>query len=124
MAGTRNHVIHAATTAAHNMNRKIMVDLLDATSLGQSALEAKSLGADAVLFHESYEEQESLAFLEHWNMVRGNTTLPIFISGKINRNVIDHIVALKPDGIVIGKAITEMADPAAEAEFYFQKCGG
>jgi 3-keto-L-gulonate-6-phosphate decarboxylase len=79
------------------------------------------LGADAVLFHESYEEQESLVFLERWNMVRGNTTLPVFISGKINRTIIDNILELKPDGIIIGKAITEAEDPAQEARFYFEK---
>ncbi len=124
MGGTHNQVIHAATTAAHNLNRKIMVDLLDASSLGQSALEAKSLGADAVLFHESYEEPESLVFLERWNMVRGNTTLPVFLSGKINRIIIDNIIALQPDGIIIGKAITEASNPAEEAQFYFEKCGG
>jgi 3-keto-L-gulonate-6-phosphate decarboxylase len=122
MAGTSNHVIHSACTAAHTMNRKIMLDLLDASSLGQSALEAKSLGADALLFHESYDEQESLVFLEKWNLVRGNTNLPIFISGKITRSVIDQILTLKPDGIIIGKPITDAENPAEEAQFYFTKC--
>jgi 3-hexulose-6-phosphate synthase len=122
MAGTRNHVIHSACTTAHNLNRRVMLDLLDASSLGQSALEAKSLGADALLFHEVYEEQESLVFLEKWNMVRGNTALPVFISGKINRDIIDNIIALRPDGIIIGKAITDSEHPAEEARFYYEKC--
>lgn len=118
MAGTTPSVIHSACTAAHELNKKIMLDLLDASSLGQSALEAKSLGVDALLFHTPHDEEASLMFLDKWDIVRGNTTLPIFISGKISRDVIDKILAIKPDGIVIGKSIIEAENPAAEAEFY------
>jgi 3-hexulose-6-phosphate synthase len=38
MAGTSHHVIHATTTAAHNANMKVMLDLIDSDSVGQSAL--------------------------------------------------------------------------------------
>src|SRR5690606_12376783 len=60
MAGTSPHVIHATTTAAHHSNVKVMLDLIDSSSIGQSALEAKNLGADALLFHQPYSEQDSL----------------------------------------------------------------
>ncbi len=122
MAGTTPNVIHAACTTAHELNKKIMLDLLDSSALGQSALEAKSLGADALLFHTPHDEEASLLFLDKWDIVRGNTTLPIFISGKISRDIIDKILAIKPDGIIIGKSITEAENPAAEAEFYQKIC--
>lgn len=122
MAGTTQNVIHAACTTAHELNKKIMLDLIDASSLGQSALEAKGLGVDALLFHTPHDEEASLLFLDKWDIVRGNTTLPIFISGKISRTIIDKILSIKPDGIIIGKSIIDSENPAEEAEFYHKIC--
>ena len=122
MAGTTPNVVHSACTTAHELNKKIMLDLLDASSLGQSALEAKGLGVDALLFHTPHDEEASLLFLDKWDIVRGNTTLPIFISGKISRAIIDKILSIKPDGLVIGKSVIESTNPAQEAEFYQKIC--
>ena len=118
MAGTSHHVIHATTTAAHSANVKVMIDLIDSQSIGQSALEAKNLGADALLFHQPYSETESLVFLDKWDMIKGNTNLPIFVSAKINRNNVDKIVALRPDVIVVGLSITDAEDAAQEAQYF------
>jgi 3-hexulose-6-phosphate synthase len=124
MGGTSKEVIHGACTKAHDLGKKIMLDILDANSPAQAALDSKTFGVDAIMFHQPFDKGESLVFLEEWNMVRGNTTLPIFISAKIGRETIDQIIALKPDGIVIGRAITESEDPAAEAQFFYDKCKG
>jgi 3-hexulose-6-phosphate synthase len=118
MAGTNKNVIHSACTTAHELGKLVMLDLLDAASQGQSALEAKSMGVDALLVHRSHDEEDSLKFLDTWDMVRGNSNLPIYVSGKITRDIIDKIKAIKPDGLIIGKAITQADDPAAEAQFF------
>lgn len=122
MAGTTPNVVHSACTTAHELNKKIMLDLLDASSLGQSALEAKGLGVDALLFHTPHDEETSLMFLDKWDIVRGNTPLPIFISGKITRDIIDKFISIKPDGIIVGKSIIDAANPAEEAQFYQKIC--
>ncbi|MDR3645955.1 MAG: orotidine 5'-phosphate decarboxylase [Candidatus Babeliales bacterium] len=122
MAGTNKDVIHSVCTAAHNLNKKVMLDLLDSASPGQSALEAKSLGVDALLFHQTYDEEQPLLFLDRWEMVRGNTQLPIHVSAKITRDSIQHIFDVKPDGIIIGKAITAADNPEAEARFFYELC--
>ncbi|KKP35713.1 MAG: hexulose-6-phosphate synthase [candidate division TM6 bacterium GW2011_GWF2_32_72] len=121
MAGTNKDVIHSATTTAHNHKSKVMLDLLDTESIGQSAMDAKNQGIDALLFHKSHDANSSLEFLDHWDMVRGNTDLPIFVSATITRETIDQILELKPDGIIIGKSITDADNPAVEAEFYYNK---
>jgi len=121
MAGTSKDVIHSACTAAHNLNKKVMIDLLDAASLGQSALEAKSLGADALLFYSPYDSEEHLVFVDKWDIVRNNTSLPIFVSYKITKDIIDLTSDINPDGIIIGKAITEAEDPAEKAQFFKEK---
>jgi len=121
MAGTSREVIHGACSKAHDLGKKVMLDLIDAGSPGQEALEAKSLGVDALLFHQSYDEGASLSFLEKWEMVRGNSDLPIFVSAKISRETIDKILEINPDGIVIGRAIFQSSDPTAEAQFFYDK---
>ena len=118
MAGTSHHVIHATTTVAHNANMKVMLDLIDSNTVGQSALEAKNLGADALLFHQPYSETESLVFLDKWDMIKGNTNLPIFVSAKINRDNVDKIIALRPDVIIVGLSITDAQDAAQEAQYF------
>lgn len=122
MAGTGKEVIHSAATMAHQYNVKIMLDLVDANSLGQTALEAKNLGVDALLFHQAYDEKDTLILLDKWEMVRGNTPLPIFVSAKITRTTIHNILNIKPDGIIIGKSIIDADEPAQEAEFFYNLC--
>ena len=119
MAGTGKEVIHSASAMAHQCNIKVMLDLVDSSSLGQSALDAKNLGADALLFHQAYDEKDALILLDKWDMVRGNTPLPIFVSAKINRSTIFNILNIKPDGIIVGKSIIDADDPAQEAQFFY-----
>lgn len=122
MAGTSKNVIHAACTKAHAAGKKVMLDLLDSNSPGQTALEAKSFGVNALLFHQPYDDEHSLLFLDNWAIIKGNSRVPIFVSAKITKDNIDKILEIKPDGIVIGKAITEAEDPQQEAQFFYNLC--
>ena len=120
MAGTSKNVIHRTCTAAHKLNVNVMLDLLDSSTVGQAALEAKNLGVDALLFHSPYDEQESLIFLDKWDMIKGNTTIPIFVSARIDRDNVDEVIKVRPDGLVIGKSITEAENPQKEAQFFYE----
>lgn len=123
MGGTSKEIIQNVCTKAHDMNKKVVLDLMDTSSPGQAALDAKSFGVDALMFHQPYDKtNQTLLFVEDWNMLKGNTNLPIFISSKINRENIDALISLNPDGLVFGKAITEQADPLTEAHFFYDKC--
>ena len=121
MAGTNKNVIHSACSTAHDLKIKVMLDLLDAESVGQSALEAENLGADALLFHESHEDA-TVTFLDKWEMIQGNTELPIFVSNHIKRESIERILSVKPHGIVIGRSVTSASNPAQEAAFFRAAC--
>lgn len=118
MSGAGSQTIHTACTTAHELGKKVMLDLADAPSLGQSALEAKSLGADGLVFHKPTIEDQHIQLNERWDMVHGNTTLPIFISAHITRETIDEIISLIPAGIIMGTAIVGAQDPAAEIRFF------
>ncbi len=118
MAGTGRNVIHTAGNTAHEEGKKVMLDLIDANSLGQAALDAKSLGVDAILFHKPAGEDTQLTFLDRWDMIRQNTQLPIFVSAPITRENIHEILSINPSGIVLGKTIVQAENPREEAAFF------
>lgn len=119
LAGTDRNIIHAACSSANELNKKIMLDLIDAPAIGQSALEASKMGVNALLYHHIPDTKSTLS--ETWEIIRGNTDLPIFVSGKITKETIDEILLLKPDGIVIGKSILSMENPAQEVRLLREK---
>jgi 3-hexulose-6-phosphate synthase len=121
MGGASKHVIHNVSNTAKIHNKSVMLDLLDSQSPGQSAMEAKNLGIDAVLIHR-HNNDDDLTFLDRWEMVRGNTDLPIFISTDIDKESIKKVILLNPNGIVVGKAITASNDPDQEALFFSKLC--
>ncbi len=123
MAGTNKNVIHAACTAAHESGTKVMMDMIDSREFGQSALEAQNMGIDALLMHQPYDIEEPLVFLDKWEMIRDNTKLPIFISTRIRRDNIEDILKVKPDGIILGRTITDAKNPKKEAQFFYELCG-
>ncbi len=126
MAGTHSQIIHGVCSKAHDLGKKVYLDLLDAKAPGQIVVEAKSLGVDAILFHQPHEKAHaiSVSFAEQWEMVKGNTDLPIIISSSVTRETIDFMLTLNPDGLIISSAITESNDPIIEARFFYEKCKG
>lgn len=120
LAGAANSNIKHATTLAHEHRSKIVLDLIDSASPGQSALDATTLEVDLILFRRNHELKSYDELFEQWQSVRGNTTLPIFVEGKIDRQTVTQVIDLKPHGIVIGSAITKSSNPVQEA-FYFRQ---
>ncbi len=116
--GTSNKVIQKAGSLAHSLGSKIILDLIDAETMGQAAHDSENLSVDYVLFHYPHEVTELYSHMDQWETVRGNTKLPIFVSGRITKEQIQNILDLKPQGIIIGEAITKAEDPAKEAEFF------
>lgn len=120
MAGTTQEMIHGVSILASQKKKYVTLDLLDANSIGQAAMDAKRLGVDALLYHNIYDHQDEASFaMEEWDDLRGNSNLPIYITSNIDRDNINFIISLQPDVIVIGKTITSTANPQEEAEFYF-----
>ena len=118
LAGAANHVIQSSSSTAHANRSKIMLDLIDAPSTGQSAMDAETLEVDYLLFHRSEPSNSSTELYEEWMNVKGNTTVPIFVAGKVDRASIAHLCNLKPAGIVVGTAITHADNPEAEAAYF------
>lgn len=122
MGGTNKNVLYTVARAADRYKLKVMIDLIDADAPGQTAMDAQGFGGDAILMHKPYDEGESLSFLDQWDLVRGNTKLPIFIAAKIDRTNVQKVISLKPDGIIVGQAITNAESPLHEAKYFYNLC--
>ncbi len=118
LAGTSNSAIQKASEFAHSFEMQIALDLVDAYSLGQSCMDAKALDIDFIIFHGPHETTQLLDLLDEWENVKGNTDLHIYVAGGINRKNIDKVLALKPNGIIIGSSIVKSENPAKEAEYF------
>lgn len=122
MAGATKDTIQSVSAYAQDAKMKTILDLLDTNSIGQAAMDAKTYGVDGLVIHNTHEEVDPMQLTEKWEMVRGNTQLPIFIGGKLNRDFLPIIHSLKPDGIIVGSAILKASDPQAEAAFFYEAC--
>lgn len=118
LAGSSINSLKKATEASREYGAKIMINLIDAASLEQSATDAKTIGAHGIIFHLTSTIKETIGLEAAWQSVRGNTTLPIFVTGSITRENINHLVPHKPDVIMIGKAITQADKPTEEAQHF------
>ncbi len=117
LAGTLNSIIKKAVNAAQQFDAKIALDLLDAAAAGQSALDAKTLGVDLLILHRP-PQATSTDLEAEWRNVHDNTKLPLFITGKIDDSDIKQILELKPNGIMIGSAVTKADNPAKMAHHF------
>lgn len=118
LAGAGNEAIHTASTIARNNNTKIILDLSDASSMGQTALDAERIGVDALMVNKPSIEDTRSPFTDQWYMIKGNTKLPIFMSSNITRETVGTVLGLEPAGVIIGSAIVNAQDPEKEMAYF------
>lgn len=118
LADAHQPIIRATTTHARSAGVKVMLDLAGISSFGQRVLEATAMGIQALMFHYIPDLESTDVFADRWEMARGNTSLPIYISTAITRENVRTMTKLAPAGIIVGGAVTEADDPAEEARFF------
>ena len=118
LAETNQHIIKKAAGIAHENKSKIALDMLDTHAKGQIAMDAKNLDIDVLILHTPHDKSNVEGMIGDWDRVRGNTDLPIFLAGGINKKNISQILELKAQGVIIGTAITKAENPAKEAEYF------
>lgn len=118
LGSTFTTTIKKAVDSAKRFGVSVGMDLIDAASLGQSAMDAKTLGVDFLIFHQDGDTEKTSSPVDVWADIKDNSNLPIFVTGKINQENIQEILAFKPSGIMIGAAITKAENPAKAAHFF------
>jgi 3-hexulose-6-phosphate synthase len=124
LAGSFHVTIKKAVVAAKAFDTKIIFDLFDAQASGQSAADARALGVHAIMLHRTPAVDEMVEAENEWRNVRDNTTLPLFVTGKIDLSNINHLLALKPQTVMIGSAISKANDPAKTAAQFRELISG
>ncbi len=120
LAGAGAETIHTATTIAREKNTKIILDLADSRSIGQTALEADRLGAEALSVYKPSVEDSRAPFTDNWHMIQGNTKLPIFMASPISHENVSEVLGLNPAGVIIGSAVVNAEDPLKEITYFSQ----
>ncbi len=118
VAESYNSTIKTACATAGEYNVHIILDCMNAQSLGQSAMDAKPLGAYGILIHQITHTDSSNYPECELEDIRANTDLPIFIKGKINSDSIATIARLNPYAVILSDSITRAADPHTAAAYF------
>lgn len=118
LAGIPQGTIKKTVEAARIFNLDVIIDIFDMQTAGQIALDAKSLGLNAILLHQPPVPFDLYDYTSHWHSIQANTDLPLFITGNIDRTNINQIKNLKPYCIAIGSAITKAENQTTEAQFF------
>lgn len=118
LAGIPQATIKKTVEAARKFDIKVVIDVFDMQTAGQIALDSKILGIDTILLHQPPIPFDLSDYTSHWHSIQANTSLPLFITGNIDRTNINQIKNLKPHCIAIGSGITKAENPANEAQYF------
>lgn len=108
--------IRDAVRVAHDLGKKVMVDLLGAPDVLAAAKRGRELAADYLCFHKSTDEKGITQFIEEFKKVAAAASLPLVVAGRINEQNIVQVMSAGPETLIIGSAITQASNPGAAAK--------
>lgn len=103
--------------AANDFNKKLVVDMICVSDMPKKIAEMEEIGAHVLAVHTGADQQaEGRTPLEDLKVMTEHAKkAQIAVAGGINSKTIDKYVALNPDIIIVGSAITHAEDPVLEA---------
>ncbi len=112
----------ACVRAAADYGKQVVVDMICVDDLPTRIREMEAIGAHVLAVHTGADQQAAgrQPIEDLKVMVQHAKTAQISVAGGINSKTIDKYVALKPDIIIVGSAITHAADPVEEARLIKQ----
>ncbi len=103
-----------ASAQAHG--KTAVVDLINVNDKATRARQAQAMGADYVAVHSGIDQQhQGHAPLADLGSVRQAVSIGVSVAGGIGLDNLDPILALNPDIVVVGGAITSAQDPMEAA---------
>ncbi len=100
---------------AHDLGKKVMVDLLGTADIIAAANRGRELGVDYLCFHKSTDEKGIAGFEDQFKRVAKAAALPLVVAGRINEENISQVMSVGPETLIIGSAITQAGKPGAAA---------
>ena len=103
--------------AANDFNKKLVVDMICVEDMAGKVAQMEEIGVHVLAVHTGADQQaEGRTPLDDLKiMTKYVKKSEIAVAGGINSKTIDKYVALKPDIIIVGSAITHAKDPVEEA---------
>ena len=103
--------------AANDFNKKLVVDMICVEDMPGKVAQMEEIGVHVLAVHTGADQQaEGRTPLDDLKiMTKYVKKSEIAVAGGINSKTIDKYVALKPDIIIVGSAITHAKDPVEEA---------
>ena len=110
--------VRGAVCAAENAGGQLVVDMIEVENLIQRSEQLLKLGVDYLCLHTAYDRQKSeTAPLESLKIVKqAFPAAKLAIAGGVGLDTIDAVVAIEPEIVIIGGAITTAPDPARIAQ--------
>lgn len=115
---TNDSTIRGAVEAARERGKKVCVDTIGTTNLGNRTKELEALGVDCIAVHTAHDMLNCIgAPIEALKVIKANITgdCKAAISGGITPDKMEEIIKEQPDVVIVGSAITKADDPAAVA---------
>lgn len=114
MGVASDSTIRECVQAAGNYGGKIMVDLMNVSSILERAKQMEKTGVDFVEVHVSIDEQmrgkDSVALVRE---VAGRVNIPVAVAGGINSETAASLVEAGASVLIVGGAICKAKDPGA-----------
>ena len=103
--------------AANDFNKKLVVDMICVEDMAGKVAQMEEIGVHVLAVHTGADQQAEgrTPLYDLKIMTKYVKKSEIAVAGGINSKTIDKYVALKPDIIIVGSAITHAKDPVEEA---------
>lgn len=116
LAGISNKMIQQFTAEAHSRGLTVSLDLIASPSPEQAVYDAQALDVDSIIYRNPMLKEDAVCLSERWASVKGNTSLPIYISGNMALDALDAIKEMSPYGVIVGNLITNASNPIEVAQ--------
>jgi 3-hexulose-6-phosphate synthase len=113
---THDATLRGALSAARRYGGQIMVDLIGVPDVDDRIPALAAMGCHYLCVHTAHDLQNvesPLAQLQH--IRRQWPNVPLAVAGGIKLSNVDSVLALNPEIVVVGGAITQAGDPAQAA---------
>lgn len=109
--------VKACLRAAREYGRQLVVDMICVDDLPTKIRELEATGVDVLAVHTGADQQAAgRQPIDDLKVMKAHAQrAKIAVAGGINSKTINQYVALTPDIIIVGSAITHASDPVEEA---------
>ncbi len=112
----QDETLRGALEASRRLDRQVMVDLIGIPDPAARAPALLAMGCHYLCVHTAYDLRASQSPLEHLQQLRRQwPDARLAVAGGIKLSNVNAILALNPEIVVVGSAITLADDPAQAA---------